>query len=235
MFVGHYTASFIAKGLEPRASLGWLFVAAQFLDLIFFPLVLTRVESLTMAANATASTHFELPYMPFSHSIWAALFWSCLVFIISLKILRFSKTISLLLGLVVLSHWASDLLVHTPDLAVWNIFSDHAIKFGLGLWNQALVAYFVECGLLIVAVVYYLRRTHAVSPKGEYLMVLYLICLVLLQAFITFSGYIELDEAIYAWQALASFTALTIIATVVDRFRKGGRRHPSLTRNRDKK
>jgi len=233
MFVGHYTASFIAKGLEPRASLGLLFVAAQFLDLLFFSLVLAHAECITMSANATASIHFELPYMPFSHSIWATLVWSCLVFIISLKVLRLSKTVSLLLGLVVFSHWFADLLVHTPDLAVWNIFSDHAVKLGLGLWSYASLAYFVECSLLIVAVAFYLRRTHAVSSKGRYLVILYLICLVLLQAFITFGGYIEPDKVIYAWQAIASFIALTISAALVDRFRKGGRRHPSLARNLD--
>jgi hypothetical protein len=142
MFVGHYTASFIAKGLEPRASLGLLFIAAQFLDLIFFPLVLVHAEGLTMVANATASTHFDLPYMPFSHSIWATILSSFLVFFISLKILRLSKTVSLLLVLVVLSHWPADLLVHTPDLAVWNIFSDNSVKWGRGLWNHALLAYF---------------------------------------------------------------------------------------------
>ncbi|MFQ3247020.1 MAG: hypothetical protein ACI9SP_003674 [Arenicella sp.] len=228
MFVGHYTASFIAKGLEPRASLGLLFLAAQFLDLIFFPLVLVHAESLTMTVNATASTHFKLPYMPFSHSLWSALFWSCLVFIVSITVLRLSKTVSLLLGLVLLSHWAADLLVHTPDLAVWNIFSDNAVKWGIGLWNHALLAYFLECGFLILATVFYLRRTHAVNPKGRYVMVLYLIGLVLLQAFITFGGYIELNKVTYAWQAIASFIALTIIAIIVDRDRRGGRERPKL-------
>jgi hypothetical protein len=222
MFVGHYTASFIAKGLEPRASLGLLFVAAQLLDLIFFPLVLLQGESLTMLVNATASTHFELPYMPFSHSIWAAAIWSALAFAFSLKILNLSKTVSLLLGLVVLSHWGTDLLVHTPDLAVWNIFSDDAVKWGLSLWNHAALAYFLECSLFAMAVVFYLRRTHATSPKGRYLILVYLISLILLQAFITFGGHVELNKVAYAWQAIGSFIALAIISTLLDGYRKGG-------------
>lgn len=222
MFIGHYTASFIAKGLEPRASLGLLFIAAQFLDLIFFPLVLLKRESLTILVNATASTHFELPYMPFSHSIWAAVMWSCLAFIISLKVLHLSKTVSLLLALVVFSHWGIDLLVHTPDLAVWNIFNDDAVKWGLSLWNHSALAYLLECGLLSLAVVFYLQRTHASSPKGRYLIVVYLISLVLLQAFITFGGHIELNKVAFAWQAIASFIALAIISGCLDRYRKGG-------------
>jgi hypothetical protein len=224
MFIGHYTASFIAKGLEPRASLGLLFIAAQLLDLIFFPLVLLKSESLTMVVNATASTHFELPYMPFSHSIWAAVLWSGLAFIVSLKILHLSKTVSLLLGLVVLSHWGADFLVHTPDLAVWKIFSDDSLKWGLGLWNNAVLAYLLECGFLTIAVVFYLRRTHASSPKGRYLMAFYLVGLVLLQAFITFGGHIELNKVAYAWQAIASFIVLAIISAGLDRYRKGGAR-----------
>jgi hypothetical protein len=230
MFVGHYTASFIAKGLEPRASLGLLFVAAQFLDLIFIPLALSHGEGLMMVANAAASTHFE-PYMPFSHSIGATILWSSLVFFISLKILRLSKTISLLLSLVVLSHWVADLLVHTPDLAMCGTFIDNSVEWGFGLWNHAVFAYFFECSLLIVAVVFYLRRTHAIDPKGRYIMVFYLISLVLLQAFISFGGHIELNKVTYAWQAVASFIVLAIIAGIVDRYRRGGRGYPNLTRN----
>jgi hypothetical protein len=230
MFVGHYTASFIAKGLEPRASLGLLFVAAQFLDLIFVPLALSQGESLLMVANASASTHFK-SYMAFSHSIGAAILWSCLVFIISLKILSLSKTVSLLLGLVVLSHWAADLLMQTPDLAMCGTFNDNSNKWGFGLWSHALLAYFIECSLLIVAVIFYLRRTHATTPKGRYIMVFFLVNLVLLQAFISFSGHIELSKVTYAWQAIASFIALAIIAGIADRYRRGGRRQPNMTRN----
>ena len=40
MFVGHYAASFALKSFEKRASLGILFLAVQFVDILFFPFVL---------------------------------------------------------------------------------------------------------------------------------------------------------------------------------------------------
>ncbi len=35
MFVGHYAASLALKRVEPKASLGWLFLAVQFVDILF--------------------------------------------------------------------------------------------------------------------------------------------------------------------------------------------------------
>ena len=101
MFVGHYAASFVAKGLEPRASLALLFIAAQFLDFVFFPLVLLGGEQLLLLPNATQSTHFELPFMPYSHSIWAGIFWSTIALIHSF-VFPFSNNMTI--GLSFLSY-----------------------------------------------------------------------------------------------------------------------------------
>ena len=63
MFVGHYAASLALKGFETRASLGFLFLAVQFVDILFFPLVLLGLERINLIENYTQSTHFELEYM----------------------------------------------------------------------------------------------------------------------------------------------------------------------------
>lgn len=64
MFVGHYAASLGLKRFEKRASLGVLFLAVQFVDIVFFPLVLVGIERLNVVGHFTQSTHFELEYMP---------------------------------------------------------------------------------------------------------------------------------------------------------------------------
>jgi hypothetical protein len=46
MFVGHYAAAFALKGKEKDASLGMLFIATQFVDILFFPFVLAGIENL---------------------------------------------------------------------------------------------------------------------------------------------------------------------------------------------
>ena len=72
MFVGHYAASLALKRVEKKASLGLLFLGAQFVDILFFPLVLLGIERINMIENYTQSTHFELEYMPYTHSLLAA-------------------------------------------------------------------------------------------------------------------------------------------------------------------
>ena len=46
MFVGHYAAAFALKGKEKDASLGWLFIAVQFVDILFFPFAVWGLETM---------------------------------------------------------------------------------------------------------------------------------------------------------------------------------------------
>jgi len=82
MFVGHNAASLALKKLEKRASLGVLFLAVQFVDILFFPLVLLGVERLNIVENFTQSTHFELEYMPFTHSLLASILWAAAAYVL---------------------------------------------------------------------------------------------------------------------------------------------------------
>ena len=74
--MGHYAASLALKKFEKRVSLGVLFLAVQLVDILFFPLVLLGVERMNIVENFTRSTHFELEYMPFTHSLVGSLIWS---------------------------------------------------------------------------------------------------------------------------------------------------------------
>lgn len=70
MFVGHYGASLALKRVDKNASLGMLFLAVQFVDILFFPFVLLGIEHFNIVENYTASTHFELEFMPYTHSLF---------------------------------------------------------------------------------------------------------------------------------------------------------------------
>jgi len=222
MFVGHYSASFIAKGLEPRASLALLFVAAQFLDFVFFPLVLIGAEDLLIHENATASTHFLLPFMPWSHSVWAALIWPIAVFLFAIRFLRVGKTTALLLALITSSHWLLDLLVHDGDLAIWSIFDDDAIKLGMGLWHQALIAFLLECTLLILATLFYLKRSHSVNRLGKIGPIIFVSTLIIVQALFNFGPFVDVSHEVFAIAAFVTLVLFTLIAGFLDPNRLGG-------------
>ena len=75
MFIGHYAVALGAKRAAPAVSLGTLFAAAAFLDLVWPVLVLAGVERVAVAPGATAFTPLDFQYYPISHSLLMAVVW----------------------------------------------------------------------------------------------------------------------------------------------------------------
>ena len=176
MFVGHYAASLALKKFEKRASLGVLFLAVQFVDILFFPFVLLGVERVNIVENFTQSTHFELEYMPYTHSLLGSLLWAGAAYAVFRWLIVKKHSVAVVVALAVFSHWLFDLLVHTPDLALW---SDASPKFGFGLWNNAVATFTLEAGLLLSALWLYLRSTSATTTVGKYGMGVFVFFLIL--------------------------------------------------------
>ena len=170
MFVGHYAASLALKSFEKKASLGILFLAVQFVDILFFPFVLAGIERMNIVENFTESTHFELEYMPYTHGLFASLLWAVAAYAVFRWVFVRKQSVAVVVALAVFSHWLLDLPVHTPDLPLW---SDASPKLGLGLWNNALATYILEAALLLLALWMYLRSTKAATAVGKYGMVVF--------------------------------------------------------------
>jgi hypothetical protein len=176
MYVGHYAASLALKRFEKRASLGVLFLAVQFVDIVFFPFVLLGIERLNIVENFTQSTHFELEYMPYTHSLVAFLIWTGLAYALFRWVVGKSHSVAVVVALAVMSHWLLDIIVHTPDLPIW---SDASPKLGLGLWNNAIATYALEAALLLAGLWLYLRSTSASTRTGKYGMGIFVVALLL--------------------------------------------------------
>ena len=147
MFIGHYSASFVAKAIAPTVPLWLLLVAAQCVDIAWGVLILIGVERATLDTTLP-SNPLVLQHMPYTHGLVAAIVWSLISFALANKAFRFAARESMVVALVVASHWFLDLIVHRPDLP---LLAD-APKLGLGLWNYPLIAYSLEVLLLIIAV-----------------------------------------------------------------------------------
>ncbi len=183
MFVGHYAASLILKRVDKNASLGMLFLAVQFVDILFFPFVLMGIEHFNIVENYTESTHFELEFMPYTHSLFASFLWAAAVYI-ALRLLPLKKAVNknkvaIVMGVTVLSHWFFDLIVHTPDLP---LLSDSSTKIGLGLWNNAVATYLLEAVLLLVGLGIYLKSTEATTFVGKYGMIIFVVLMLIINA-----------------------------------------------------
>jgi membrane-bound metal-dependent hydrolase YbcI (DUF457 family) len=164
MFIGHYGVSFAIKSRERSIPLWVLFVAVQFLDVFWGIFVLTGVEKVRIVPGFTATNPLDLYYMPYTHSLVGALFWSAVGFALYWLLRGRDRTAALLVGLAVFSHWLLDLVVHRPDLALY----DDTYKMGLGLWDYPATAFGLEIVLLFFGVFLYLRSTTANDAIGKY-------------------------------------------------------------------
>src|SRR5213592_2119109 len=145
MFVGHYGVSFAAKKAEPSIPLWVLFIAVQLLDVLWAPFVLLGLEKVRIVPGITASNPLDLYYMPYTHSLVAAIGWSVLAALVyRVAAPSGNKRAATVIGGAVFSHWVLDLLVHRPDLPLY----DNTAKVGLGLWNVPAIAIGLEAVLL---------------------------------------------------------------------------------------
>lgn len=187
MFVGHYGVSFACKGVERRLPLWLLFLAAQFVDILWSILELLGIEKIRIVPGITATNPLDLYYMPYTHSLVAAVVWSVLVFLgYRMFVSRRSASAdrpAIFLALAVFSHWILDLLVHRPDLPLY----DNSHKVGMGLWNYPMPAFALEAAILFGGMWIYMRSTKSGSLVGKYGMPVFGIVLLVVH-WISFFG-----------------------------------------------
>jgi len=162
MFIGHYAVGFAAKRARPDVSLGTLFLAAQFADLLWPVLVLTGVERLDIRPGATPVNPFVFVRYPYSHSLLALAGWGVL-FALAYRIAKKAPLSScVLLAAVVVSHWVLDFASHLPDMPIG--FAGPFV--GLGLWRSRAATIAVEVALFVAGIALYARATRARDRTG---------------------------------------------------------------------
>jgi hypothetical protein len=163
MFIGHFAVGIAAKRAAPRASLGTYLLAAQFLDLLWPLFVLLGIESVRIAPGITVVTPLDFTSYPYSHSLLASGVWAALFGFLHWRV-RGNPRESVLLGLVVLSHWVLDFVSHRPDMPL-DLSS--STRVGLNLWSSLVLTLVVELGMFTIACVLYLGATKARDRTGN--------------------------------------------------------------------
>ena len=164
MFIGHYAIALAAKKGARKVSLGTFILAAQFLDMLWPPLLLLGVEHVRIAPGITAFSPLDLYDYPISHSLLMSLVWSLLVGGIYHLFGRDKKG-ALVVGACVFSHWVLDFLTHRPDMPLMPGRTEYV---GLGLWNSIPATIIVESALFLAGIILYVRTTKAVDATGKY-------------------------------------------------------------------
>jgi len=164
MFIGHFGLGLAAKKADARPSLGTLFFASQFIDLLWPFFLILGIEHVEVEPGISAFTPLDFVYYPFSHSLLGVLFWALLFGAVYYLIKKNYKA-SIVLGILVFSHWILDLITHIPDLP---LFPGVDTKAGFGLWNSIPATIIVEASIFFAGVYFYMKVTKAINKKGIY-------------------------------------------------------------------
>ena len=164
MFIGHFAVGFAAKTITPRVSLGALFLAVQFVDLLWPIFILVGIEHVLIVPGITKVMPLNFENYPISHSLISVLIWGLLFGVVYCFMQRYRKG-AIVLGLCVVSHWFLDLIVHRPDLPLFFGESPH---LGFGLWNSLVGTLLVEGILFCAGVFLYMRTTYAKDRIGTW-------------------------------------------------------------------
>lgn len=161
MFLGHFGLALAGKRIAPGLSLGTLFLAVQFADLLFWILTILGVEHFRIAPGATVVTPFDFYDYPISHSLAGLAVWGLLLGG-AYFLLRRDRVAAVVVALGVLSHWVLDFLMHRPDMPVLP----KGPNLGLSLWNSMPLTILLEAAVYGLGIVVYLKTTRAIDRTG---------------------------------------------------------------------
>jgi hypothetical protein len=207
MFVGHFAPAFVAATHPKSPSLPTLFVAGQLVDWGFFIFALIGIEHLRIVPGFTAMNNMDLYHMPYTHSLAGAFVWAA-GFALLIWLWQRNWTGAFIGGVVVLSHWFLDFLVHAPDMTL----AGGAHKMGLGLWNHPATEMALEAALLLVSAALYLGATMAVAGKSRFAVPVLLILMVVVQVWNWFGPQPTEVSAELPLTALFAFGLFTTLA-----------------------
>ncbi|HEY5237153.1 MAG TPA: hypothetical protein VIJ62_02130 [Rhizomicrobium sp.] len=215
MFVGHYGPAFAAKAISKTIPLWLLFIAVQWMDVIWSILVALGIEKLRIVPGFTESNPMDLYYMPYTHGLIGALILSVIFGLIAQAALRGTwREIFLVVACSVFSHWLLDLVVHVPDLPLIG----NSMKVGFGLWRHVRIALPVEIATLVAGAWIYAHYAPSKTARGDMWLWAYVVLMSVILIYATFWGAptTPMGEARMAILMYAVFAA---IAWLVDRAR----------------
>lgn len=181
MFLGHFAVAFALKKAEPRLSLGTLVTGAMAMDIVFAVLLLFGIEHVRISPGATMVSPFEFYDYPYSHSAVGSIIIAGIAFLLTMASAPNNSVskmrASFILAIAVISHFALDVISHTPDMP---LIGNESTKLGFSLWNSMSGTLVVEFGLLVAGVSLYVATTRGTSALGKYGVAVIVLLLALL-------------------------------------------------------
>jgi hypothetical protein len=196
-----------------RVPLWVWFIATQWIDIVWSVLVLLGIEKLRITPGFTEANALDLYYMPYTHGLPGAIVFSFVFGAIVAVFASGNRAVTFfLVAAVSFSHWVLDLLVHVPDLPLY----DNSAKVGFGLWRHVILSFPLELIVLGLGVWLYAHMTTFASAKGRYVFWAFMVFLAAVQVYANFGPPPSSPESM-AVTALAFYVVLALLATLVER------------------
>lgn len=213
MFAGHYGVSFVARSRVRQVPLWVWFIAVQWMDVVWSILVFLGVEKLRIVPGFTQANALDLYYMPYTHGLPGSIVVS-LVFgaIVAAFVSEKRATTALLVAAASFSHWMLDLLVHTPDLPLY----DDSAKVGFGLWRHVAISFPLELIVLGVGALLYARAAKFATAKARYAFWGFVVFLAAMQGYANF-GPPPSSPIAMAVMAIGLYAVMALLAAWVER------------------
>jgi len=150
--LAHLGVGLAAKPLAPNIPVPILIVGAYAIDLVWGVFFFSGIEHLPESGLDTTN--------PWSHGLFMSVIWSLLAALLAGLISRNPRS-SILIGLLVFSHWVVDFISH-PMTAVYPgdtglpLLFEGSQTVGLGMWSTQLGVNIGEYGTLLVGLAIYL-------------------------------------------------------------------------------
>jgi hypothetical protein len=215
MLIGHIAAGLGSKKIAPRVSLGTLVLAGVFADIVWVVLSVVGIEHFRIVRGYTVVSPYDMFDTPLSHGLFANLVLA-IVFGGIYFLLKKDRRSSIVLSLVVLSHWVLDFISHRPDMV---LIGNSWPRVGLGLWSSYWGTIAVEMGLFLIGLILYIRATKARRTRA----VLPLILFIIYSAILFIGSILTVPPENIIATCLSSFTVLfilLILAYLTDKMRQ---------------
>jgi hypothetical protein len=166
VIAGHFGFAAAVKAKERSTPLWALMLACVWLDVVFAPLFAAGIEKMVMIPGAKEGAYGDgIIYADYTHSLVGAAVLS-VVFGLALG-WRYGKRSGIVLGLVVMSHWVLDLVMHRQDMPFLPGNAGDLPRLGFGLWRSHAASAVLELAIVAVGTWLYLRAAREVAGADQ--------------------------------------------------------------------
>lgn len=165
MLAGHFALAAVVKSRQPQLPLWALMLATQLLDVLFLGTYALGVEKLEPVPGTNGGYGNVIITADYTHSLVGALVISLVALIVTS--IFWGRRNGIIIGAVVLSHWALDLLTHRADMAVLPGNAGDLPRLGLGLWQISWVVAAIELGMCLAGAYLYYHASARAAIQAE--------------------------------------------------------------------